>query len=92
MQAMRISDFPSEVVHFAFHLCSSPDPGSKINTAQEQLSYSKKNCLIETFSNVAIILRVYLTLPVANTKGERFFGIKKNKKLPALISDAGSRL
>ena len=27
------SDFPSEVVHFAFHLCSSPDLGSKTNTA-----------------------------------------------------------
>ena len=38
------SDFPSEVVHFAFHLCSSPDLGSKTNTAQVQLSYLKKNC------------------------------------------------
>ena len=28
------SDFPSEVVHFAFHLRSSLDLGSKINTAQ----------------------------------------------------------
>ena len=26
------SDFPSEVVHFAFHLRSSPDLGSKTNT------------------------------------------------------------
>ena len=31
------SDFPSEVVHFAFHLRSSPDLGSKTNTAQAQL-------------------------------------------------------
>ena len=38
------SDFPSEVVHFAFHLRSSPDLGSKRNTAQAQLSYLKKNC------------------------------------------------
>ena len=38
------SDFPSEVVHFAFHLRSSPDLGSKINTAQAQLSYLKKKC------------------------------------------------
>ena len=38
------SDFPSEVVHFAFHLRSSPDLGSKTNTAQAQLSYLKKNC------------------------------------------------
>ena len=38
------SDFPSEVVHFAFHLCSSPDLGSKTNTAQAQLSYLKKKC------------------------------------------------
>ena len=28
------SDFPSEVVHFAFHLPSSPDLGSRTNTAQ----------------------------------------------------------
>ena len=62
------SDFPSEVVHFAFHLRSSPDLGLKTNTAQAQLSYLKKNCLIETFPNVAIILRIYLTLLVANTE------------------------
>ena len=62
------SDFPSEVVHFAFHLRSSPDLGSKTNTAQAQLSYLKKNCLIETFSNLAIIFRIYLTLPVAKRK------------------------
>ena len=62
------SDFSSEVVHFTFHLRSSPDFGSKTNTAQAQLSYLKKNCLIETFQNLAIILRVYLTLPVQNVK------------------------
>ena len=38
------SDFFSEVVHFDFHLRSSPDLGSKINTAQAQLSYFEKNC------------------------------------------------
>ena len=53
------SDFPSEVVHFAFHLRSSPDLGLKTNTAQAQLSYLKKNCLIETFPNVAIILHIH---------------------------------
>ena len=67
------SNFPSEVVHFAFHLCSSPDLGLKTNTAQARLLYLKKNCLIETFPNVAIILRIYLTLPVANAAGKRFF-------------------
>ena len=35
------SDFPSEVVHFAFHLRASPDLGSKTNTAQAQLSHLK---------------------------------------------------
>ena len=74
------SDFPSEVVYFAFHLRSSPDLGSKTNTAQAQLSYLKKNCLIETFPNVAIILRIYLTLPVANTEGERSFSALKRVK------------
>ena len=62
------SDFSSEVVHFAFHLRSSPDLGSKTNTMRAQLSYLKKNCLIETFPNVAIILCIYLTLPVAKRK------------------------
>ena len=38
------SDFFSEVVHLDFHLRSSPDLGSKINTAQAQLSYFEKNC------------------------------------------------
>ena len=74
------SDFPLEVVHFAFHLRSSPDLGSKTNTAQAQLSYLKNNCLIETFPNVAIILRIYLTLPVANTEGERVFSALKKVK------------
>ena len=37
------SDFRSEIVHFAFHLRSSPALGSKTNTAQAQLSYLKKN-------------------------------------------------
>ena len=74
------SDFPSEVVHFAFHLRSSPDLGSKTNTAQAQLSYLKKNCLIETFPNVAIILCIYLTLPVVNMEGERYFSALKRVK------------
>ena len=74
------SDFPSEVVHFAFHLRSSPDLGLKTNTAQAQLPYLKKNCLIETFPNVAIILRMYLTLPDANTEGERSFSALKRVK------------
>ena len=62
------SDFPSEVVHFAFHLRASPDLGSKTNTAQAQLSCLKKNCLIQTFPNLAIIFCIYLTLPVAKRK------------------------
>ena len=74
------SDFPSEVVHFAFHLRSSTDLGSKTNTAQAQLSYLKKNCLIETFPNEVIVLRIYLTLPVANTEGERSFSALKRVK------------
>ena len=76
------SDFSSEVVHFAFHLGlrSSPDLGSKKNTAQAQLSYFKKNCLIEIFPNVAIILCIYLTLSVANKEGERSFSALKRVK------------
>ena len=74
------SDFPSEVVHFAFHLRSSPDLDSKTNTAQAQLSYLKKNCLIETFPNVAIIIRIYLTLLVANTEVKRSFSALKRVK------------
>ena len=74
------SDFPSEVVHFAFDLRSSPDLGSKTNTALAQLSYLKKNCLIETFPNVANILRIYLTLPVTNTESEHSFSALKRVK------------
>ena len=67
-------------MHFAFHLRSSPDLDSKTNTAQAQLSYLKMNCLIEGFPNLAIILHMYLTLPVANTKGERSFSALKRVK------------
>ena len=74
------SDFPSKVVHFAFHLRSSPDLGSKTNIAQAQVSYLKKNGLIETFPNVAIILCIYLTLPGVNTEDERSFPALKRVK------------
>ena len=75
------SDFPSTVVHFAFHLRSSPDLSSKSKTAQAQLSYLKKNCLLETFPNVVIIIiRIYLTLPFANTEGKRSFSALKRVK------------
>ena len=67
-------------MHFAFHLRSSPDFGLKTNNAQAQMSYLKKNCLIETFTNVAIILRIYLTLPVANTEDELSFSALKRVK------------
>ena len=67
-------------MHFSFHLRSSLDLGSKTNTTQAQLSYLKKNCLIETFLNVAIVLRMYLTLPVAKTEGERSFSALKRVK------------
>ena len=43
------SDFPSEIVHFAFHLRSSPDLGSKTNTTQAQLSYLKKTAKFKLF-------------------------------------------
>ena len=67
-------------MHFAFHLRLSLDLDLKTNTAQAQLSYLKKNCLSETFPNVAIIFRIYLTLPVANTEGERSFSALKRVK------------
>ena len=72
------NNFPSEVMHFTFHLRSSPDLGLKTNTAQAQLSYLKKN--IQTFPNVAIILCIYLALPVANTEGELSFSALKRVK------------
>ena len=76
------SDFFSEVVHFAFHLRSSPDLGSKTNAAQAQLSYLKKNCYIQTFPNAAITLCIYsyLILPAANMEGERSFSALKRVK------------
>ena len=75
------SDFPSEVVHFAFHLRSSPDLGSKANASQAQLSCLKKNCLIETFPNLAIILRIYISdLTCSKTEGERPFSALKRVK------------
>ena len=54
------SDFPSKVVHFAFHLRSSPDLRLKTNTAQAQLSYLKENCLIETFPASWLLFFVYI--------------------------------
>ena len=35
------SDFPSKVVDFAFHFCSSPDLGSKTNTVQAHIGVTR---------------------------------------------------
>ena len=80
MQAIWIAAFLQKLctsLFIYFHLLILV---SKTNTAQAQLSYLKKNCLIETFPNVAIILRIYLTLPVVNTEGDRSLSALKRVK------------
>ena len=52
----------------------------------------EKELLNQNFSNVALTLRIYLTLPVANTEGERSFSALKIEQQSALISDAELRL
>ena len=84
--------FLQKLCTLLFILRLSPDLGSKSNSVQAQLSYLKKNCFIETFPNVAIILCIYLTWPVANMEGEGSFSALKSEKLPVLIPDAGLRL
>ena len=81
MQTIWIATFlQCSLVLFALHLRSSTNLGSKINTAETQVSYLKKNRLIESFPNVPIILRIYLTSPVANTEGELSFSTLKRVK------------
>ena len=74
------SDFPGEIVHFAFHLRSSSNLESKATKPQDMLSYLTESCLQDTFPNVSVILRIYLILPVANAEGERSFPALKRVK------------
>ena len=86
------SDFP-EIVHFAFHLRSSSNLESKATKPQDMLSYLTESCLQDTFPNVSVILRIYLTLPVANAEGERSFSaLKRVKTYLKIIPNTGTRL
>ena len=38
-------------------------------------SFIQENCIIATFRNLNIILRIYLTFPISNASGERSFSV-----------------
>lgn len=69
--------YEDEIVHFA--ACVEQVLADNC-TPFSALRHIRKVGITETFPNVDISLRLYLTLPVANTEGERSFSFLKRVK------------
>jgi hypothetical protein len=51
-----------------------------LKTASEKLLFIEENKIVSAFPNVQILLRLYLTLAISNSEGERSFSVLKNIK------------
>ena len=60
--------FVEEIVHFTFLVMTEADQ-SVLHV--NQMLKPDGSLLLATFSNVGIILRLYLTIPITNCEGER---------------------
>lgn len=54
-----------------------------IKSPESMYSFIQENNIVATFANLNIILRIYLTLPISNARGERkiVFGTCQGKTL-----------
>ncbi|CAH0560643.1 unnamed protein product [Brassicogethes aeneus] len=66
-----------EIIQFKA-LCKSNDISSK--DPQEMLKFLIDNNILSTFSNVEVLFRIYLTIPISNASGERSFSTLKRVK------------
>lgn len=85
--------FPNELVQFVYYFFEPLQPGAKVRKMRVPQEEDKKrsiellmflnlkqNELSETFTNVEIALRIYLTMMVSNCTGERSFSKLKRVK------------
>ena len=87
--------FADEVIHFKYYLCETKNPretatpNKEINKDLNMFNILKRDYLFETFPNISICLRIYLSLMISNCTGKRSFstlkGIKNN--LRSTMSD-----
>lgn len=85
MQAKRLAQsyyqdpdehsFVKECLHFPAYMKLE-----KIKQQSEIYSYIKTNHLESTFTNLQVVMRIYLTLPVTNCMAERSFSALKRVK------------
>ena len=78
----NVDDFTDELIHFSNYLCecSEFDDLSSPMCFLNHLRCTNGGSLLASFPNVDIEYRIYLTLPVANTEGERSFSVLKRVK------------
>jgi len=53
---------------------------ANVSTPVKLLRHIRESDIVDAYLNVEIALRLYLTLPVANTEGERSFSVLKRIK------------
>jgi len=51
-----------------------------VSTPVKLLRHIRESDIVDAYPNIEIALRLYLTLPVANTEGERSFSVLKRMK------------
>jgi hypothetical protein len=74
--------FPDECIQFTkFVEISNEIPREESPSASKLLSILRKNNLQSTFSNVDVVLRIYVSLFVSNCSGERSFSALKRVKI-----------
>ena len=71
--------FVEEIVHFSGYMKEIEGPPEKC-APLAALKHLRNAGISETFPNVDIVYRLYLTLPAANSKGERSFSVLKRVK------------
>ena len=77
--------FVEEIVHFSGYMNQIKAPLEKC-APSAALKHLRNAGISETFPNVDIVYRLYLTLPATNYEGERSFSVLKSEK-PAPFSD-----
>jgi len=70
-------DFPDIMVRFSGHLNQM---GENVSTSVKLLRQIRESDIVDAYPNVEIALRLYFTIPVANTDGERSFSLFKRIK------------
>ena len=69
-------NFPDEMVRFSGRLNQMDE---NVSRPVKLLRHIRESDIVDAYPNVEIALRLYITLPVANTEGERSFSVLKSE-------------